>query len=118
MKPGGGVLDKALRQSIREGGRQHLTQRGTPTQRTWMYGLTTFNIGLPVMASIAEARLVEPLGYAVIQMVPSVVQLFLKRNLGIHPKRILSIVPYDAHPDRYVALNALTRVPGLIRTRK
>lgn len=114
-------LDRAIRQSMREGAYKHLMRSGDA-----LSVLLGAGIGLSCLAvsgvEIAGGQTPEFVGaYAFLQAFPSVIQLNIKRRFGgrmPYFNRRFSIVPFGLQPDRYVMTDALSRVPGLVTTRK
>lgn len=114
----GGVLDKALRFSLREGGRQHLTKRAPAFWRAFQYYIMA-NVVAGEVSQISEgqAGLALPITYMLAQSTHLGFRALLKSK-GLESKQRISVLPFAAQPDRYIALNALSRIPGLISNRK
>jgi hypothetical protein len=114
------VLDGAVRSSMREGGRQHLLYRSTAFTKV-LAGVTATNIAwfISGAVSLQPSAIDSFCGsvYMFAQMAPALKQRFMQRQ-GVDLERRLSIVPYDMQPDRYLAVDGLTRLPGLIKNRK
>lgn len=56
--------------------------------------------------------------YAFSHLIPEITRPFIKNRYGSNPDRRWSLFSYAWQPDRYFAVDALSRVPGLIRARK
>lgn len=113
-------LDGALRESMRAGGRQNLLEKGS----AFIKFISSIGVGL-LADSVQEALTSDyrwsaiDLGiYALYQLEPQIYQVMIKKCYSLHLPRRWSLFPYGMQPDRYVALNGLTRVPGLIRAQK
>lgn len=114
-------LDDALRQSMRTAGREQLLAKGKNKFLIGMSGFVVFLGGKGVVESLGspENLALGSLTYMIHQAIPEIEF----KNQGLPRKEPLlkrrwSVFPYELQADRYVALDALTRLPGLVRAQK
>lgn len=111
-------LDEALRHSMRQSARDHLTRRNYAGLRAVGYWNGVYGV-LGTIGAIAEVRPTIGLGvYAFLQTVPELERAARIKFFNENPNRRFSLFPSIVQPDRYAAVNGLARVSGLVRAQK
>lgn len=118
------TLDIYFRESLRESAKKHLTQKSNITSKSIIASailLQASSLGSEVLAGEPPVSL----GYygGMYAFIVGIEMIGAKKLLDTGPadllaKRRWSVFPYGAQWDRYLAVNALTRLPGLIQVRK
>lgn len=108
------VLDMALRESFREAGRLSLVNRIDNFQKA----ITYFVAGM-IPCSIILNDMVGPVVYTGTLAASIGIDSYRNRKLGLHPFRERRWSVFLSNQvDRYIALNGLSRVPGLVTARQ
>lgn len=117
------VLDGAVRESMRKAAKRHLIGRDNPLSYYLLGGMMTGFLPGAVMATAVGPRpspagVLEFCVYGFAQASPFMARAGMTPEAKKkYPKR-WSVVPFGFQPDRYLALNALTRIPGMVKSRK
>lgn len=114
-------LDDTLRESFRIAGKKHLLMRSTKARRVFNCSYTTMiMVGAAHDASQAEPSLSLAVYSGVYALSVSADLMVNKKLYGesLAKDRRWSVCIGDVQPDRYLALNALSRFSGLVSVKK
>jgi hypothetical protein len=108
-------LDRALRQAMREGAYGHLMKKGNTADR--LSGVACPSLVFLPTAVEASQAIPGIISYGILQTIPTILQAIVKKQYGklAYFDRRFSIFPWGVQPDRYAMVNALSRVPKLIK---
>lgn len=114
-------LDDTLRESFRLAGKKHLMMRSTKGRRVFNCSYTAMIMGIAVL----DASQAEP--SASLAVYSGVYAASVGADLMVYKKRYgesfvrdrrWSVCISDIQPDRYLSLNALSRFPGLVTSKR
>lgn len=112
-----GQLDLAVRESMRKSGREHLTSRANISDAACI-GIHCLSLGMLVESgSLQLAAFTYLFGQAAPELGPIRFRKLYGEDYNRPPRR-WSLLPFGYQFDRYIALNGLARMPGLIRSQK
>lgn len=112
------LLDGALRHSMREGVKQHLTRREQFIWRLGAYNFVAWMIANDLTDPTGTWAKVDTGVYLFAQAAKKIEADLKTKRYGIKTKPRLSVISSSSQIDRYAAVNAMSHVPGLIRARK